>query len=97
MATRFQVLTFNTLFFGQVRLRRRALGEILNRSAFDVICLQEILWRWGLGELRAICRTYPHVAYAAQGPAITGGLVNALALADRGAAVRRLPSSHRAR
>ncbi len=75
MGARFQVLTFNTLFFGQVRRRRRALGEILNGSAFDVICLQEILWRWGLAELRAMCRTYPHVVYAAQGPAITGGLV----------------------
>ena len=69
------MLTFNVLFSGQVRLRLRMLGEILNRSALDVICLQEILWRWSLAELRDICSTFPHVAYAAQGPMITGGLV----------------------
>ena len=75
MGPRFRVLTFNTLFFGQVRLRLRMLGEILNRSTLDVISLQEILWRWNLAELRDICSTFPHVAYAAQGPVITGGLV----------------------
>src|SRR5215510_11564131 len=75
MGPRFRVLTFNTLFFGEVRLRLRMLGEILNRSMFDVFCLQEILWRWDWMELRDICSTFPHVAYAAQGPAITGGLV----------------------
>jgi len=71
----FLVLTFNTLFFGQVRLRRRTLGKILNRSALDVICLQEILWRWSLAELRDICSTYPHVACESRGPVITGGLI----------------------
>ena len=75
MGSRFRVLTFNTLFFGQVRLRLRLLGETLNRSNFDVVCLQEILWRWSLAELRDICSSFPHVAYAAHGPAITGGLV----------------------
>jgi len=75
MGTQFRVLTFNTLFFGQVRLRRRTLGKILDRSALDVICLQEILWRWSLAELRDICGTYPHVACAFLGPAVTGGLV----------------------
>jgi endonuclease/exonuclease/phosphatase family metal-dependent hydrolase len=75
MGPRFRVLTFNTLFFGEVRLRLRLLGEILDRSTFDVVCLQEVLWRWNWMELRDICRTFPHVAYAAQGPAITGGLV----------------------
>jgi endonuclease/exonuclease/phosphatase family metal-dependent hydrolase len=75
MGLRFRVLTFNTLFFGEVRLRMRMLGEILDRSMFDVVCLQEVLWRWHWKELRDICRTFPHVACATQGPAITGGLV----------------------
>lgn len=75
MGPRFRVLTFNTLFFGEVRLRLRMLGEILNSSQFDVVCLQEVLWRWNWRELRDICSTFPHVAYAAHGPAITGGLV----------------------
>jgi endonuclease/exonuclease/phosphatase family metal-dependent hydrolase len=75
MGPPFRLLTFNTLFFGDVRLRLRMLGEILNRSTLDVICLQEVLWRWNLVELRELCGTFPHVAYAGQGPAITGGLV----------------------
>src|SRR5215831_15611732 len=75
MGPRFRVLTFNTLFFGEVRERLRVLGEILNRSMFDVVCLQEILWRRNWMELRDICSTFPHVAYRAHGPVITGGLV----------------------
>jgi endonuclease/exonuclease/phosphatase family metal-dependent hydrolase len=78
MGTTFRVLTFNTYntrLVGQLGPRRRALGEILNRSTLDVVCLQEILWRRNLAELREICTTYSHAAYAAQGPAITGGLV----------------------
>ena len=75
MGPRLRVLTFNTLFFGEVRLRLRMLGEVLDRSSLDVVCLQEMLWRWSLAELRELCSTFPHVAYAAHGPAITGGLV----------------------
>ena len=75
MGLGFRVLTFNTLFSGQVRLRRRALGDILDRSELDVVCLQEVLWRWGVVEIRDICSTLPNVAYAAQGPMTTGGLV----------------------
>ena len=50
-------------------------SEILNRSTLDVVCLQEVLWRWNLAALRELCSTFPYVAYAAQGPAIAGGLV----------------------
>jgi endonuclease/exonuclease/phosphatase family metal-dependent hydrolase len=78
MGTSLRVLTLNTYnsrLVGRLGARRRALGEILDRSLFDVVCLQEIVWRWNVTELRAICRTYPHAACAAHGPVATGGLV----------------------
>ena len=38
-----RVLTFNTLYKGDVKARLTALGGILEQSDYDVVCLQE-LW-----------------------------------------------------
>jgi endonuclease/exonuclease/phosphatase family metal-dependent hydrolase len=40
-----------------------------------VVCLQEVVWRRNLALLRGRAASYPHAAYRAFGPAITGGLV----------------------
>jgi endonuclease/exonuclease/phosphatase family metal-dependent hydrolase len=70
-----RLLTFNTLFFGQVRARLRALGNFIERSDLHVVCLQEVVWRRDLALLREITRSLPHAAYARHGPAVKGGLV----------------------
>src|SRR5688500_19611551 len=40
-----RLLTFNTLMRGDVRPRLRALAAVLDRSRYDVVCLQEVLLR----------------------------------------------------
>ncbi|MBC6467426.1 endonuclease/exonuclease/phosphatase family protein [Actinomadura alba] len=74
MAT-IRTLTFNTLFRGQARARLRALGQILERSAYDVVCLQEVMSPLNLALLRKITESYGHAAHAATFPLVQGGLV----------------------
>ncbi|MFI1993996.1 endonuclease/exonuclease/phosphatase family protein [Actinoplanes sp. NPDC020271] len=66
-----RLLTFNTLFTGDVRLRLRALGEILRASGFDIVCLQEVMYRSNAALLR---RHFPHSACAGT-VVLKGGLV----------------------
>jgi endonuclease/exonuclease/phosphatase family metal-dependent hydrolase len=40
-----RLLTFNTLFKGDVTARLRALGSILAQSDYDLVCLQEVMYR----------------------------------------------------
>ncbi|WP_436520790.1 endonuclease/exonuclease/phosphatase family protein [Actinoplanes sp. HUAS TT8] len=66
-----RLLTFNTLFTGDVRLRLRALGQILRESDFDIVCLQEVMYRRNAELLR---RHFPH--WACVGTVVLkGGLV----------------------
>jgi endonuclease/exonuclease/phosphatase family metal-dependent hydrolase len=70
-----RILTFNTLFRGHARARLRALGEILERSEYDVVCLQEVMSPLNLALLRNIMKSYGQVAHATRFPLVGGGLV----------------------
>ncbi|MEU0555708.1 endonuclease/exonuclease/phosphatase family protein [Dactylosporangium sp. NPDC006015] len=56
-----RLLTFNTLMRDDVPARLRALGPVLERAAYDVVCLQEVLHG---GSVRLLRRGagYRHVA-----------------------------------
>jgi endonuclease/exonuclease/phosphatase family metal-dependent hydrolase len=64
-----RLLTFNTLFRGDVRARLSALRPRL--ASFDVVCLQEVMWRHNAALL---ARSFPHLS-AFGGPILKGGLV----------------------
>lgn len=49
-----RLLTFNTLFKGDVRARLRALGEQLAAGDHDVVCVQELMYRSHLHLLRRV-------------------------------------------
>jgi endonuclease/exonuclease/phosphatase family metal-dependent hydrolase len=75
MGSVLRLLTFNTLYWGDTRARLRALGEILNDSELDLVCLQELVWRRNLAVVRDLAPGFSHVAYRGYGPAVMGGLV----------------------
>ncbi|BBH66675.1 hypothetical protein ACTI_33600 [Actinoplanes sp. OR16] len=64
-----RLLTFNTLFKGDVRVRLSALSERL--ECYDVVCLQEVMWR---RNARLLARTFPHFSWFG-GAVLRGGLV----------------------
>ncbi|GAA2877938.1 hypothetical protein Acy02nite_61810 [Actinoplanes cyaneus] len=66
-----RLLTFNTLFTGDVRPRLEALGRILRDSDVDIVCLQEVMYRRNAALLR---RHFPHSACAGS-VVLKGGLV----------------------
>ncbi|WP_280691972.1 endonuclease/exonuclease/phosphatase family protein [Kitasatospora sp. GAS204B] len=68
-------MTFNTLFRGSARARLRALGEVLERSEYDIVCLQEVTSARNLAALRRVARSYHQVGYAPAFPIVRGGLV----------------------
>lgn len=72
--TTLRLLTFNTLFTGDVRPRLRALGEILDRSGYDIVCLQEVMYRRNARLLRRAAPGLRHHAYAGA-VLLKGGLV----------------------
>ena len=72
--TTVRFLTLNTLFKGDVRPRLRALGAILERSGYDFVCLQEVMYRRNARLLRRAAPSYRHHAYAGAF-ALKGGLV----------------------
>ncbi|GAB7036807.1 MULTISPECIES: endonuclease/exonuclease/phosphatase family protein [Catenuloplanes] len=66
-----RLLTFNTLIRGDVTARLTALGSLLERSTYDVVCLQEVMFRRHATLLR---RGFRHVFHT--GPVLLrGGLV----------------------
>lgn len=69
-----RLLTFNTLFKGDVRARLAALGERLERSDFDVVCLQEVMYRRNARLLETLAPEYRFRAYGG-GAVLHGGLV----------------------
>ncbi|XRQ16816.1 endonuclease/exonuclease/phosphatase family protein [Actinomadura welshii] len=70
-----RVLTFNTLFRGRSRERLGVLARIIDRSDYDVVCLQEVISPLNLAYLRRAARSFPHIAYASAFPVVRGGLV----------------------
>jgi endonuclease/exonuclease/phosphatase family metal-dependent hydrolase len=68
-----RLLTLNVLFRGDVRTRMRALSVLFEQSDYDIVCLQEVLWRGSLRLLRAEAPSYPHVA-ASGAILLSGGL-----------------------
>lgn len=49
--TELRLLTLNALFKGDVRARLRALGRHVAESTYDLVCLQEVMYRSNLREL----------------------------------------------
>jgi endonuclease/exonuclease/phosphatase family metal-dependent hydrolase len=66
-----RLLTFNALFKGDLRRRTRAIGTAVGRGAYDVVCLQEVMYRWQLPLLRG---SFPWVACSGAA-VLKGGLV----------------------
>ena len=69
-----RLLTLNALFRGDVRPRLRALAAILDREAYDIVCLQEVMYRGNARLLRRLAGSYPHHAYRGA-VLLEGGLV----------------------
>ncbi|MFC4072287.1 endonuclease/exonuclease/phosphatase family protein, partial [Actinoplanes subglobosus] len=69
-----RLLTFNTLFRGDVRPRLRVLGRRLERGGHDVVCLQEVMWRRDARLLRALAPGLRYHAYTGSA-LLRGGLV----------------------
>lgn len=55
-----RLLTFNALIRDDVPARLRALGPVLERSRYDVVCLQEVLHRGSARLLRRVTPGYPY-------------------------------------
>lgn len=72
---RARVLTFNTLFRGRARARAGMLADLVERSDYDVVCLQEVVSPRILGRIRGATRSYPHVVRTLAPPLVRGGLV----------------------
>jgi endonuclease/exonuclease/phosphatase family metal-dependent hydrolase len=69
--TTLRLLTFNALMRGEVRLRLRELGSVLASSGYDVVCLQEVMYR---SNLRLFARSDQHRAQSGA-VLLEGGLV----------------------
>jgi endonuclease/exonuclease/phosphatase family metal-dependent hydrolase len=69
-----RLLTFNTLFRGDVRPRLRALGPRLERGGYDVVCLQEVMYRRNANLIRELAPSLRHHVYAGS-VLLEGGLV----------------------
>jgi endonuclease/exonuclease/phosphatase family metal-dependent hydrolase len=69
-----RLLTFNALMKGDVRPRLGALGAVLRDSRYDVVCLQEVLFRRHARLLRRAAGQFGHHAWSG-GVLLSGGLV----------------------
>ncbi|MFD5813951.1 endonuclease/exonuclease/phosphatase family protein [Streptomyces sp. NPDC127038] len=69
-----RLLTMNALFTGDVPARLRALGAALDRSDYDIVCLQEVMFRRHARLIRRAAPAYRHVACSGTG-LLKGGLV----------------------
>jgi len=69
-----RLLTFNALMRGDVRPRLRALGAVLERSGYDVVCLQEVAFRSHADLIRRAAPRYGHHAWSGA-VLLAGGLV----------------------
>ncbi|MGI5238918.1 endonuclease/exonuclease/phosphatase family protein [Dactylosporangium sp. CA-139066] len=69
-----RLLTLNALFKGDVRPRMAAIGEVLQRRAYDVVCLQEVMAPGSARLLTRLAAAYPHRLYSGAA-LVKGGLV----------------------
>ncbi|MEU4170806.1 endonuclease/exonuclease/phosphatase family protein [Streptomyces sp. NPDC026665] len=69
-----RLLTMNTLFTGDVPARLRALGTALEEADYDIVCLQEVMFRRNARLIRRAAPSYRHFAYSGT-VLIKGGLV----------------------
>ncbi|MFD6548642.1 endonuclease/exonuclease/phosphatase family protein [Streptomyces sp. NPDC058398] len=69
-----RLLTMNTLFTGDVPARLRALGAALDGSDYDIVCLQEVMFRRNARLIRRAAPAYRHVACSGT-VLLKGGLV----------------------
>ncbi|WP_328484120.1 endonuclease/exonuclease/phosphatase family protein [Streptomyces sp. NBC_00377] len=69
-----RLLTMNTLFTGDVPARLRALGAALDRADYDIVCLQEVMFRRNARLIRRAAPAYRHCAYSGT-VLLKGGLV----------------------
>lgn len=71
-----RVLSFNTLFRSEPRVRLRALAEVLRTGDYDVVCLQELQIPPNFALLRSLTReAFPYAAYGRRLPVVAGGLL----------------------
>jgi hypothetical protein len=57
------MLTFNTLMKHDVRPRLRMLAALLERHRYDLVCLQEVLYRANALLIRRLARSYGYHAH----------------------------------
>jgi len=69
-----RLLTFNTLMKDDVRARLRVLGALLERSDYDVVCLQEVMYRANAMLIRRLARSYGYHAHTGA-VVLEGGLM----------------------
>ncbi|WP_433059906.1 endonuclease/exonuclease/phosphatase family protein [Dactylosporangium sp. CS-033363] len=69
-----RLLTFNALFKGDVQPRIEAIGALLERSDYDVVCLQEVMSPAMARLLGRLAGSFGHRQYTGGG-LIKGGLV----------------------
>ncbi|MFG2946183.1 endonuclease/exonuclease/phosphatase family protein [Streptomyces adustus] len=72
--TALRLLTMNALFTGDVSARLGALGAALDRSDYDIVCLQEVMVRRNARLIRHAAPAYRHCAYSGT-VLLKGGLV----------------------
>lgn len=70
-----RLLTFNCLWRGRARARLDAIGRLLDESANDIVCLQEVTRRESIGRLQRLLGSYGPAAFQPFRIAVMGGLV----------------------
>lgn len=71
-----RVLSFNTLYKDEPRVRLRALAQVLADSDYDVVCLQELWIPQNFALIRKLTRTsFPYAVSGLRLPRVAGGLL----------------------
>ncbi|MEY9926686.1 endonuclease/exonuclease/phosphatase family metal-dependent hydrolase [Catenulispora sp. GP43] len=71
-----RVLSFNTLYKDEPRVRLRALAGVLAESDYDVVCLQELWIPQNFAFIRKLTRSaFPYAASGVRLPRVAGGLL----------------------
>ncbi|MBW8803031.1 MAG: hypothetical protein AUG49_12750 [Catenulispora sp. 13_1_20CM_3_70_7] len=90
-----RILSFNTLYNKEPRVRLRALAEVLAASDYDVVCLQELLAPQNFQLLRTLTKnSYPYAAHGARLPLVAGGLLTLSRIPIIGHRYRMLAGRH---
>jgi endonuclease/exonuclease/phosphatase family metal-dependent hydrolase len=85
-----RLLTLNALMKGDVRPRLRVLGGILESTGYDVVCLQEVMWRTNALLVRRLAGSYGYHAHTGS-VLLEGGLVTLSRRPITGARFVRFP------